>query len=123
MPDITITKRFDFDAAHWLPNVPDGHKCKRLHGHTYEVMVICEGPIDPEMGWLVDYAEIAAAWKPLEEKLDHRCLNDILGLANPTTEILAHWILERMAKALPCVVAVRVFESATTYAEARRSAA
>lgn len=115
---VTISKQFDFDAAHWLPHVPDGHKCKRLHGHTYRVEVVCQGQPD-ERGMVVDYAEIAEAWMPLRDALDHRCLNDVPGLENPTTEILAPWILSRIE--LPFLVAVRVYESATTWCEARRS--
>lgn len=114
---IRISKKFDFDAAHFLPNVPDGHKCKRLHGHTYVVEVICEGPVDAR-GFVVDYAEIAEAWKPLHDTLDHHCLNEIPGLSNPSTELLAPFILNALVERLPCVVAVRVFESSTTYCEA-----
>jgi 6-pyruvoyltetrahydropterin/6-carboxytetrahydropterin synthase len=116
---VKISKAFDFDAAHFLPNVPDGHKCKRLHGHTYRVEVILEGEPD-ERGFVVDYAEIAEAWKPIHDVLDHRCLNDVPGLDNPSTEILAPWILERFVVALPDTVTVRVYESSTTYCEASR---
>ena len=115
---VTISKEFDFDAAHWLPKVPDGHKCKRLHGHTYRVQVICEGELD-ERGMVLDYAEIAEAWGPLNDALDHRLLNDIAGLSNPTTEVLAPWILRELKPLLPQLTAVRVYESATTWCEAR----
>lgn len=114
---VTIAKTFDFDAAHYLPKVDPGHKCGRMHGHTYRVEVICEGEID-ERGMVVDYAEIAVAWAPINQVLDHHTLNEIPGLENPTTEILAPWILDRL-EGLPCVVAVRVYESSTTYCEAR----
>lgn len=114
---LRIAKTFDFDAAHWLPNVPEEHKCRRLHGHTYRVEVVCEGEPD-ERGFVCDYAEIAAAWAPMHEVLDHRELNLVPGLENPTTEVLAPWILERFARSLPCVALVRVYESSTTWCEA-----
>lgn len=117
---VTIAKEFDFDAAHWLPNVPQGHKCGRLHGHTYRVQFELVGEPDSR-GFVVDYAEIAEVWRPVEAELDHRLLNDVPGLENPTTEVLAPWILARLSKSLPQLVAVRVFESSTTWCEARRS--
>jgi len=114
---VRIAKIFDFDAAHYLPNVADDHKCRRMHGHTYRVEVICEGVPD-ERGMVCDYEEIATAWAELHGRLDHRVLNDVEGLENPTTEILAPWILARL-HAVP-VVAVRVYESSSTYCEARQ---
>ncbi len=117
---VTISKTFDFDAAHYLPHVADGHKCKRLHGHTYRVEIICDGEPDSR-GMVVDYAQIAAVWQPLHERLDHRLLNEIEGLDNPTTEVLAPWILRRVRHGLTCVTAVRVYESSTTWCEARVS--
>lgn len=116
---VTISKTFDFDAAHFLPNVEEGHKCRRLHGHTYRVEIVCAGEID-RRGMVLDYAEIAAAWKPVEVVLDHYLLNNIAGLENPTTEVLAPWIMARLVDALPQLVAVRVYESATTWCEVRR---
>jgi 6-pyruvoyltetrahydropterin/6-carboxytetrahydropterin synthase len=116
---VTISKMFDFDAAHFLTTVPADHKCFRLHGHTYRAEIICEGEPDAR-GMVCDYAEIAAAWAPVHDAVDHRCLNDIGGLENPTTEILTPWILARLASALPCLAAVRVYESASTWCEARK---
>ena len=72
-----IFKEFTFDAAHYLPNVPDTHKCKTLHGHTYRVRLFIKGPLDPLLGWIMDFGDIKAAWKPLEKKLDHQVLNEI----------------------------------------------
>lgn len=112
-----IAKRFDFDAAHFLPNVSDGHKCKRMHGHTYAVEFKLQGPID-ERGMICDYSEIEAAWQPIHDMLDHQCLNDVPGLENPTTEILAPWILREFKKSGLPVVSVRVFESSSTWCEA-----
>ncbi len=114
---IRISKEFGFDAAHFLPKVPAGHKCGRLHGHTYKVYVVCEGETD-ERGMIVDYAEIEAAWLPIHAVIDHRCLNDVPGLENPTTETLAPWILDRFKRTIWQTVAVRVYESDTTWCEA-----
>lgn len=116
MTIVTISKKFDFDAAHFLPNLPDGHKCKRLHGHTYLAELILRGEPD-ERGFVVDYAEIAAAWKPVEALLDHRLLNDIEGLETPSTEVLAPFIARMLLDSLPLLHAVRVYESSTTYCE------
>lgn len=115
--NVRISKMFDFDAAHHLPKVPPDHKCFRMHGHTYRVELICEGEID-ERGMVLDYAEITSAWRPLEAMLDHHVLNEIEGLENPTTEMLAPWILRRVE--ISKLVAVRVFESSTTYCEVHR---
>lgn len=119
MTVVTISKMFDFDAAHFLPNVPDGHKCKRLHGHTYRVEVVLRGEPDAR-GFVVDYAEIAEAWRPVEAMLDHRLLNDVEGLENPSTEVLAPFIAHALVDALPLLHTVRVYESSTTYCEVAR---
>jgi 6-pyruvoyltetrahydropterin/6-carboxytetrahydropterin synthase len=116
---VTISKTFDFDAAHWLTGVPRGHKCRRLHGHTYRVEVVLSGFTD-KRGMVADYAEIAEAWKPVHELLDHRCLNHVEGLENPTTEVLAPLILDMLVDALPLLERVRVYESATTWCEVWR---
>lgn len=113
---VTICKQFDFDAAHWLPKVHEGHKCRRLHGHTYRVAIYMQGEPD-ERGMVVDYAEISEAWRPVHDRVDHRCLNEVPGLENPTTEILAPWLLAELRQYLP-VLKVRVYESATTWCEA-----
>ena len=111
-----IAKQFDFDAAHWLPMVPDGHKCKRMHGHTYRVEVVIRDRVLPD-GFIMDYAVIANAWEPLHAILDHQCLNEIGGLENPTTESLVVFIVDRIKPALRNLWAVRVYESSTTWCE------
>jgi len=119
MNEVTISKRFDFDAAHWLPHVCEGHKCGRMHGHTYVVELRLRGVPDKRMGWFVDYAEIAAAWAPLNDQLDHRLLNEIEGLDNPTTEVLVTWIASKLKQTSigQWLCAVRVYESSTTWCE------
>ena len=91
----TIAKRFTFDAAHRVPTMPEGHKCRRMHGHTYEVEIVLRGHV-PASGILLDYGDIAEAWRPIGEALDHRTLNDIPGLEVPTTEVLVGWIIRRI---------------------------
>ena len=91
-----LFKEFTFEAAHLLPNVPVGHKCARLHGHSFKLIVHVEGPVDPELGWVIDFGDISAAVKPVINELDHYYLNDIPGLENPTSEVLVRWIWDRL---------------------------
>lgn len=91
-----IWKRFRFEAAHRLPHVPADHKCARLHGHSFRAYVVLRGNPDDESGWIVDFADVAAAWAPLHDALDHRYLNEVPGLENPTTENLARWVYTRL---------------------------
>ncbi len=110
---VRLFKDFSFEAAHRLPNVPVGHKCGRLHGHSFKVRVVLEGPVDEKFGWLIDFAEIKQAFRPLHDQLDHYYLNDIDGLVNPTSEILAVWIWERLKPSLPHLFEVTVYETCT----------
>lgn len=105
---------FTFEAAHRLPNVPPGHKCERLHGHSFRVRVTVAGPIHPTLGWVIDFADLKQAFAPLHDRLDHRYLNEIEGLENPTSEVLAQWIWDRLAPELPGLSQVEVRETCTT---------
>ena len=109
-----LFKEFSFEAAHWLPNVPPGHKCARLHGHSFRVTIHIVGAIDPISGWVMDFADIKAAFQPLHERLDHYCLNEIEGLENPTSELLARWIWSRLLPALPGLSRIDVLETCTS---------
>jgi len=103
-----IFTEFRFEAAHRLPHVPPGHKCAALHGHSYRVEVHVTGEVDAATGWVMDFGEIRDACGPVRSELDHRCLNDIPGLENPTAELLAQWIWARLRPVLPlCAVVVR----------------
>jgi 6-pyruvoyltetrahydropterin/6-carboxytetrahydropterin synthase len=109
-----IYREFTFESAHRLPHVPDGHKCGRLHGHSYRVQIHVEGAVGSDTGWVQDYGEIKAAFKPLEEQLDHNYLNEVEGLENPTSEVLARWIWRRLEVELPNLSAVQVRETCTS---------
>jgi 6-pyruvoyltetrahydropterin/6-carboxytetrahydropterin synthase len=109
-----IFKEFSFEAAHRLPNVPEGHKCARLHGHSYRVEIRVEGEVGEESGWVVDFADLGAAFEPLHAQLDHYYLNEIPGLENPTSEVLAKWIWDRLEANLPGLKEVVVRETCTS---------
>ncbi len=109
-----IFKEFTFEAAHLLPNVPQGHKCARLHGHSYRVTLFVSGEVDDHAGWVMDFADVRRAFEPLLRRLDHYYLNEIEGLDNPTSEVLARWIWQRLKPDLPGLSAVRIHETCTS---------
>ncbi len=111
---VRLVKAFDFEAAHWLPTFPEGHKCRRLHGHSFKVEVIVEGEVDAAKGYLVDYGDITKAVAPVRAMLDHYCLNEIEGLSNPTSEMIAQWVWSRLSPALPMLSEVIVHETCTS---------
>ena len=108
-----IYKAFTIEAAHRLPNLPESHKCYRLHGHSFRIEVHVTGEVDQNTGWIMDFADISAAFKPLFERLDHHYLNEIEGLENPTSENLARWIWRQLKPALPLLSSVVVQETCT----------
>lgn len=108
---VELRKSFQFEAAHRLPNVPADHKCARLHGHSFRVEIAVSGECDPNLGWLIDYAELSGAFKPILDRLDHYYLNEISGLENATSENVARWIWDRLKPALPLLVEVVVAET------------
>lgn len=109
-----IFKEFTFEAAHRLPNVPAGHKCARLHGHSYRVEVHARGEVDATLGWVVDFATLKDAFEPLRQRLDHYYLNEVEGLENPTSENLARWIWQRLRPTLPILSKVVVRETCSS---------
>ncbi len=116
---VRLSKTFRFEAAHHLPTFPDGHKCRRLHGHSFRFDVIVEGDVDPAKGYLIDYGDIKKAAEPLVKKLDHYNLNDIEGLTNPTSEVLSQWIFDRLKPTLPLLASIVVHETCTSTCEYR----
>jgi len=108
-----LRKTFQFEAAHLLPHLPEAHKCRRLHGHSFKADIVVSGELDPRLGWVMDYADISAAFKPLWEQLDHRYLNEVEGLNNPTSENIAIWIWVRLKPVLPLLSEVVVAETCT----------
>ena len=114
---VRLRKEFSFEAAHDLPTFPDGHKCRRLHGHSFRFEVIVAGAVDTDRGYLVDYGEIKRVCKPVIDRLDHYYLNEIEGLANPTSENLARWLWERIRPELPQLTAIVVHETCTASCE------
>jgi 6-pyruvoyltetrahydropterin/6-carboxytetrahydropterin synthase len=119
---VELKKIYSFEAAHHLPRVPAGHKCSRMHGHSYRVEVGLRGPVDPLTGWMVDFAIIDDAWAPLFRQFDHHTLNDIAELDNPTCENLCAFIWNAMAAKVPHLAAVTVWETADSCCTLRGSA-
>lgn len=109
-----IFKVFRIEAAHRLPNVPEGHKCARLHGHSFAVELHVGGTPDAHSGWIMDFSEIKRIFQPIYDRLDHHYLNDIPGLENPTSENLAIWIWGRLKPQLPALSEIVVHETCTS---------
>lgn len=109
-----IFKEFTFEAAHRLPNVPSGHKCARLHGHSYRIRLSVSGSVGNESGWVMDFGDIKTAFKPIYDQLDHYYLNDIDGLENPTAENIARWIWARLKPVLPALSEIEIYETCTS---------
>ena len=109
--NVRLVHEFRFEAAHRLPKVPEGHKCARLHGHSYKIELAVAGPVDANTGWFIDFATLYEAWAPLHDQLDHYYLNDVAGLENPTSEVLAHWLFTKLRAPLPSLERVTVYET------------
>ena len=112
--DMEIYKEFHFEAAHRLPNVPPGHKCARLHGHSFQVRLSVTGDAPEPAGWVMDFADLKASFKPIYDQLDHYYLNDIPGLENPTSENIARWIWSKLEPQLPQLSKVEIRETCTS---------
>ena len=108
-----LTKEFRFEAAHTLPSLPDDHKCRQMHGHSFKVVIHIEGTVDETIGWIYDHKLISDAMKPLLDQLDHAYLNDIAGLESPTIEIMAGWFWKKLEPQLPGLAEIVIFETPT----------
>ena len=111
---MVIFKKFSFDSAHFLPNVADDHKCKNVHGHTYHLTVFIEGDLDPKLGWVMDFTDLKKVIDPLLKRIDHKFLNDIQGLENPTCEIFAKWVWDEIIVDLPGLYKIELNETPTS---------
>ena len=109
-----IYKVFGIEAAHRLPNVPAGHKCARLHGHSFQIEIHVDGPVGDETGWVMDFTDLKTAFQPIHDRLDHNYLNEIEGLENPTSENLARWIWKELLPTLPLLSSIVVRETCTS---------
>jgi 6-pyruvoyltetrahydropterin/6-carboxytetrahydropterin synthase len=109
--NVELIKEYRFEAAHRLPRVPEGHKCARLHGHSFKFEIHVTGPVDEHTGWLIDFGELDDVVVPLVERLDHHYLNEVEGLENPTSEVLARWLYNRIARQVPVLTAVTLYET------------
>lgn len=115
--NVRLLKEFRFESAHRLPRVPSGHKCARLHGHSFKVELAIFGPVNPDTGWFIDFGELDQICMPLFERLDHNYLNEIEGLENPTSENLARWLWDRIKGKLPALERVIVHETCDSRCE------
>jgi 6-pyruvoyltetrahydropterin/6-carboxytetrahydropterin synthase len=116
---VRLVHEFRFEAAHRLPRVPAGHKCARLHGHSFKVELAVAGPVNDDTGWFIDFADLYELWQPLHDVLDHHYLNDVPGLENPTSEVLAKWIWDKMKPKLAALDQVTLFETCDARCEYR----
>ncbi len=113
---VRLQKTIEFQSAHWLPTFPQGHKCRRMHGHSFYADLFVEGEVDQAKGYLMDFGDIMKAVNPVRDRLDHYLLNDVPGLENPTAENIARWIYDQLKPALPLLVEVKVRETCTSAA-------
>lgn len=114
---VKLSKTFGFEAAHDLPTFPEGHKCRRLHGHSFRFDIVVEGEVDPAQGYLIDYGDIRKVVDPIVRELDHQYLNDIPGLENSTSENLSRWLWDNIKRQLPLLTKIIVFETCTSSCE------
>lgn len=112
--DMELRQHFQIESARFLPNLDPSHPCSRMHGHSFKIILTLKGPVDPKIGWVMDYHEITKVMDPILKKLDHRVLNEVEGLSNPTSELLAKWIFDNVKKEIPLLTAVNISETPNT---------
>lgn len=108
---IELQREYRFEAAHRLPRLPASHKCFRLHGHSFRFEVSLAGEVDEHTGFLIDFADVDQVVDPIRDRLDHYYLNEVEGLENPTSEVLAAWLWARIRPSLPLLIAITVAET------------
>jgi 6-pyruvoyltetrahydropterin/6-carboxytetrahydropterin synthase len=109
-----LRQHFQIESARFLPHLPAGHPCARMHGHSFKIILTLVGGLDPQIGWVMDYHEIEKVMKPFLAELDHRILNEVPGLENPTSELLAKWLFERLQKNISIIKSVTIMETSNT---------
>lgn len=109
-----LRQHFSIESARFLPNLPEGHPCAKMHGHSFKIILDLVGPINPNLGWVMDYNEIQAVANPILKSIDHQILNNVPGLENPTSELIAKWIYDRLKVKLPSLSQVTVAETPST---------
>jgi 6-pyruvoyltetrahydropterin/6-carboxytetrahydropterin synthase len=108
---MTIFRKFTFDSAHYLPNVPEGHKCRQIHGHTYKLTIFIDGKPDEQHGWVMDFGVLKKTLEPIIEMVDHKLLNNLAGLENPTCELLAVWLWNYIKRDIPSLSKIELNET------------
>ena len=109
-----LRQHFQIESARFLPNLESDHPCARMHGHSFKIILTLKGPVDPVAGWVMDYHVITKVMEPILRKLDHRVLNEVDGLSNPTSELLAKWIFDQVIQQIPLLTAVNISETPNT---------
>jgi 6-pyruvoyltetrahydropterin/6-carboxytetrahydropterin synthase len=109
-----LKQHFHIESARFLPYLPKNHPCSNMHGHSFKIILSLKGDLDPKIGWVIDYHEISKVMSPLLQQLDHKVLNEIEGLENPTSELLAKWIFEKVSALIPILQKVSVMETSST---------
>ena len=109
-----LKQHFQIESARFLPYLPASHPCSRTHGHSFKIILTLVGSLDQKVGWVMDYNEIGAVMKPLLNEIDHRVLNEVPGLENPTSELLAKWIYDRVVQKIPMLKDVSIAETPST---------
>ena len=109
-----LKQHFQIESARFLPHLPKDHPCSRMHGHSFKIILTLQGPLDERIGWVMDYHQISEVMQPLLKELDHRVLNEVAGLENPTSELLAKWIFERGSKEISMLRSVTIMETPFT---------
>lgn len=109
-----LKHHFSIESARFLPQLPKSHPCSQIHGHSFKIILTLKGELDPKLGWLIDYNDIKKSMSPILMQIDHKVLNDVPGLENPTSELLAKWIFEKASLQLPLLTQVQVLETPET---------
>ena len=109
-----LRQLFRIESARRLTGLPSDHPCSRLHGHSFQIELTLIGDRQEDTGWVIDYHLISSSVGPVLRQLDHRVLNEVPGLENPTTENLCFWLYEKIKTEIPELVQITVRETPET---------